>query len=110
VANCFCENDSKQLERGWFTGQRFCYRLSAELTGASLKHDIFRFEFLQKKVRNFHFSVRNSRRHFVFPSGEGVEFFTFRREEAIDYFLDRRSRLISIFRKIFTFQRFLSSD
>jgi hypothetical protein len=104
VANCFCENDSKQLERGRFTGQLFCYRLTAELTGASLEHDIFRFEFLRKKVPNFYFSLRNSWRLFVFPSGEGVEFLFFdvKKPSTISFSERRNYRII---RRILLFRR-----
>jgi len=127
VANCFCENDSKRLERGSFTGQRFCYRLTAELTGTSLEHDVFRFEFLQKKVSNFYFSERNSRRFsgrrrrriFIFRSEEAIDYLffgekkpstIFRTEEPIgslffDFFSDRKSRRLSIFRLFFSGRR-----
>jgi hypothetical protein len=104
VANCSFENYSKQLERASFTGQRFCYRLAAELIGASLEHDIFRFEFSQKKAPNFYSSVRISRRLFVFPRREGVEFLFFDvKKPSTIYFSERRN--YGIIRRILLFRR-----
>jgi hypothetical protein len=112
VSNCSCENDSKELERGWFTGQHFCCRLTAELTGASLEHDMFRFEFLQKKGSNyFYFQVRNSCRLFIFPKEKVSNYFYFQvrnscrlfifpKEKASNfYFSTWRSHRLFIFRR-----------
>jgi hypothetical protein len=87
-----------------FTGQRFCYRLTAEMTGASLEHDMFRFEVLRKKVSNFYFSERNNRRLFKFPRGEGVEFLFFvMKKPSTIYFSGRRN--LRIIRRILLFRR-----
>ena len=62
------------------------------------EHDIFRFEFLRKKVSKFYFSERNSRRLFGFPRGEGVEilFFDVKKPSTI-YFSERSNRRLFVF-------------
>jgi hypothetical protein len=100
-ANYFYESDElflwqwKQTDGTWLTGQRFCCRLTAEMTRAFLEHDTFLFEFVRNKVSNCYFSEKNRRRLFIFPRGEGVEFLLFR--EPSTFYLSDRGRRIFIF-------------